>query len=188
MINAGALVDEVADASHRLADLEVEIEPAAIDRRQEPLEAASECVLQLRDDCDARRDPAHQISELEVATHPTPLLVRECEAVAQHPSRAIVGGHLKSAAQLRGIDVLALYDDELVFVRLMVGRQIRIPTDARVEVTTAKSRKGKPIFRDLLKVTWRLDGGTQSVVWFVVDLQGWLDALGRARLSASVPT
>jgi len=29
----GALADEVADASHRFADLEVEIEPAAIDRR-----------------------------------------------------------------------------------------------------------------------------------------------------------
>ena len=83
--------------------------------------------------------------------------------------------------------MLALYDDELVFVQLMIGREIRIPTDALVEVTTAKSQKGKTIFRDLLKVTWRLDGGTQSVVWFVVDLQGWLDALGRARPSASAP-
>ena len=93
----------------------------------------------------------------------------------------------RSAAQLRGNGVLALYDDELVFVQLMIGREIRIPTDALVEVTTAKSQKGKTIFRDLLKVTWRLDGGTQSVVWFVVDLQGWLDALGRARPSASAP-
>ena len=93
----------------------------------------------------------------------------------------------KSAAQLRGNGVLALYETELIFVQLMIDRVIRIPIDAIVEVTTAKSFKGKTIFRDLLTITWRLDGGTETVGLFVVDLQGWLAALKQAQPSASAP-
>lgn len=91
----------------------------------------------------------------------------------------------KSAAQLRGNGVLALYETEVIFVQLMIDRVIRIPVDAIVEVTTAKGFKGKTIFRDLLTITWRLDGGTETAGLFVVDLPGWLGALKQAQPSAT---
>lgn len=91
----------------------------------------------------------------------------------------------KSAAQLRGNGVLALYETEVIFVQLMIDRVIRIPIEAIVEVTTAKGFKGKTIFRDLLTITWRLDGDTETVGLFVVDLPGWLGALKQAQPSAT---
>jgi hypothetical protein len=91
----------------------------------------------------------------------------------------------KSAAQLRGNGVLALYDTEVIFVQLMIDRVIRIPVTEITEITTTKVWKGKTIFRDLLKVTWREGASTETAVWFVVDLPGWLDALRRAQPSAT---
>lgn len=90
----------------------------------------------------------------------------------------------KSAMQLRGNGVLALYDSEVIFVQLMIDHVIRIPVDSITEITTVKGWKGKTIFRDLLKVSWSTAGTPESVVWFVMDLPGWLDALRRAQPDA----
>src|SRR5688572_22492635 len=80
----------------------------------------------------------------------------------------------KSAAQLRGNGVLALYETELIFVQLMIDHVIRIPVESITEITTVKGFKGKTIFRDLLKVSWSTAGTPESVVWFVMDLPAWL--------------
>jgi hypothetical protein len=89
-----------------------------------------------------------------------------------------------AAMQLRGNGVLALYDTELIFVQLMIDRVIRIPVESITEITTTKGFKGKTVFRALLKVTWSTAGAPETAAWLVGDLQGWLDALGRARPSA----
>lgn len=91
----------------------------------------------------------------------------------------------KSRAQVRGNGVLGLYERELIFVHLMIDRVLRIPVDSITEIATVKAWKGKTIFRDLLKVSWSTAGTPESVVWFVVDLPGWLDALRRAQPSAA---
>lgn len=90
----------------------------------------------------------------------------------------------KSAAQMRGNGVLGLYESEVIFVHLMIDRVLRIPIDSITEVTTVKGFKGKTILRDLLKVSWSTAGTPESVVWFVVDLPSWLDALRRAQPNA----
>ena len=90
-----------------------------------------------------------------------------------------------AAMQTRGNGVLALYDTELVFVQLMIDRVLQIPVASITEVTTTKAFKGKTILRDLLKLTWSTAGATETAAWFVVDLQGWLDALRRTQPAAA---
>lgn len=80
--------------------------------------------------------------------------------------------------QVRGNGNLALTEHELLFAQWMPNRLVRIPRDSIVEVTTARSHLGKWIARDLLKVVWTTDLGTQdSIALWVKDLDGWLEAL-----------
>jgi hypothetical protein len=62
--------------------------------------------------------------------------------------------------------------------KCLSARLLRIPRDSIVEVTKARSHLGKWIARDLLKVVWTTDLGTQdSIALWVRDLDGWLEAL-----------
>jgi hypothetical protein len=80
--------------------------------------------------------------------------------------------------QVRGNGSLALTRHELLFAQWVPNRLLRIPRDSIVEVTTARSHLGKTIGRDLLKVVWSTDVGTQdSIALWVGDLDGWLEAL-----------
>jgi hypothetical protein len=80
--------------------------------------------------------------------------------------------------QVRGNGNLALTEDELLFAQWVPNRLVRILRDSIVEVTTARSHLGKWIGRDLLKVVWTTDLGTQdSIGIWVRDLDGWLEAL-----------
>jgi len=80
--------------------------------------------------------------------------------------------------QVRGNGNLALTKHELLFAQWVPNRLVRIPRDSIVEVTTARSHLGKTVFRDLLKVTWTTELGTQdSIALWVKDLDGWLEAL-----------
>ncbi len=82
------------------------------------------------------------------------------------------------AWQVRGNGNLALTKHELLFAQWVPNRLVRIPRDSIVEVTTARSHLGKWIGRDLLKVVWTTDLGTQdSIALWVKDLDGWLEAL-----------
>ncbi len=80
--------------------------------------------------------------------------------------------------QVRGNGNLALTKNELLFAQWVPNRLLRIPRSSIVEVTTARSHLGKAIRRDLLKVVWSTDLGTQdSIALWVGDLDGWLEAL-----------
>ncbi len=81
--------------------------------------------------------------------------------------------------QVRGNGNLALTKHELLFAQWVPNRLLRIPRKAIVEVTKTRSHLGKAIGRDLLKVSWTTDLGTQdSIALWVGDLDGWLEALG----------
>lgn len=81
--------------------------------------------------------------------------------------------------QVRGNGSLALTKHELLFAQWVPNRLLRISRDSIVEVETVRSHLGKTIGRDLLKVAWATDLGTQdSIALWVGDLDGWLEALG----------
>jgi hypothetical protein len=81
--------------------------------------------------------------------------------------------------QVRGNGNLALTEHELLFAQWVPNRLVRIPRNSIVEVTTARSHLGKTVFRDLLKVVWTTELGTQdSIALWVKGLDGWLVALG----------
>jgi len=81
--------------------------------------------------------------------------------------------------QVRGNGNLALTEHELLFAQWVPNRLVRIPRKSIVQVTTARSHLGKTVFRDLLKVVWTTELGTQdSIALWVRDLDGWLAALG----------
>jgi hypothetical protein len=80
--------------------------------------------------------------------------------------------------QVRGNGNLALTKQELLFAQWVPNRLVRIPRDSIIEVRTARSHLGKTVFRDLLKVVWTTEVGTQdSIALWVKDLDGWLEAL-----------
>jgi hypothetical protein len=80
--------------------------------------------------------------------------------------------------QVRGNGSLALTKHELLFAQWVPNRLVRIPRSSIVEVTTARSHLGKTVFRDLFKVVWTTDLGSQdSIALWVGDLDGWLEAL-----------
>jgi hypothetical protein len=80
--------------------------------------------------------------------------------------------------QVRGNGNLALTEHELLFAQWVPDRLLRIPRSSILEVTTAGSHLGKTVRRDLLKIVWATDLGTQdSIALWVRDLAGWLEAL-----------
>ncbi len=80
--------------------------------------------------------------------------------------------------QVRGNGNLALTRHELLFAQWVPNRLLRIPRRSITDVTTVRSHLGKTVRRDLLKVAWTTQLGTQdSIALWVGDLQGWLAAL-----------
>lgn len=80
--------------------------------------------------------------------------------------------------QVRGNGSLALTKRELLLAQWVPNRLLRIPRRSIIEVTTTRSHLGKTIGRDLLKVVWTTELGTQdSIALQVRDLDGWLEAL-----------
>lgn len=82
------------------------------------------------------------------------------------------------AWQVRGNGNLALTKYELLFAQWVPNRLLRIPRSSIVEVTTTRSHLGKTLRRDLLKVVWTTELGSEdSIAFWVGDLDGWIEAL-----------
>jgi hypothetical protein len=98
-------------------------------------------------------------------------LLREDDALS-------LGVESAGKMQLRGNGTLALTASEVLFAQWVPDRLLRIRRASIVEVTTTRSHLGKTIGRDLLKVVWAPDaGGRDSLVLWVKDLDGWIEAL-----------
>ena len=78
-------------------------------------------------------------------------------------------------AQVRGLGILALTADELVFAQLVPDREVRVPRVGITGVRTERSFLGKTQARDLLVVTWADD----EAAWDVPDVAAWSAALHR---------
>jgi hypothetical protein len=102
---------------------------------------------------------------------------------------AVEGWKVSGMVGERG--VLALYDDELVFV-VPGGEPARIPLSAIREVTRVRSvesfmaRKSRDEerFRDpqwMLKLEWRNGDEYETATWMVAEPDDWIAALPRRR-------
>ena len=75
--------------------------------------------------------------------------------------------------QVRGLGILALTTDELLFIQVLPEREVRIPRRSITSVETVRSFLGKTQGRELLKVAW--DG--EEAAWDVTDLAEFRAAL-----------
>jgi hypothetical protein len=86
--------------------------------------------------------------------------------------------------QVRGNGNLALTAEELLFAQWLPNRLLRIDRRTIVEVTSARSHLGKTLGSDLLKVTWTPETVPEdSVAFYVLDLEGWLETLSASPAS-----
>jgi hypothetical protein len=79
----------------------------------------------------------------------------------------------EGGGQVRGLGVLALTPDELLFVQFVPDRQVRVRRDTITGAQPARSFLGKTQGRDLLVVTWDAD----VAAWDVPDVAAWQAAL-----------
>jgi hypothetical protein len=79
------------------------------------------------------------------------------------------------AAQVRGLGILALTPDELVFVQLVPDREVRVARADITGVRTERSFLGKTQGRELLVVSW----GDDEAAWDVPDVAAWSEEVHR---------
>lgn len=81
----------------------------------------------------------------------------------------------------RGLGLLALTPEELVFAQYVPDRAVRIARRAITAVTVARSLGEDTFAADVLVVGFTGDGGPAEAAWEVPDLDEWLAALGGSR-------
>jgi hypothetical protein len=80
--------------------------------------------------------------------------------------------------KVRGNGVLILTEKELFFGMWKPKKELLIPVKSIVEIKNPKSHLHRSVFRPLLKIIFKNDSGeTDSVAWFVRNLDKWNDIL-----------
>ncbi len=87
------------------------------------------------------------------------------------------GMQSKGNIQVRGNGILVLSDVDLFFIMLLPQQELIIPTSSITSLSTPKSFLGKTKGRELLCVTFVVDGVEDSVAWLVSDLDYWKEIL-----------
>ena len=88
-----------------------------------------------------------------------------------------VGVASADTAHSRGVGVLALTPDELIFWLAVPDREVRVPRAAITTTETVRSFLGKASEAELLHVAWTVDGADDEGAWKVPDLPEWLAAV-----------
>jgi len=84
----------------------------------------------------------------------------------------------KGMAQIRGNGCLAATPREVYFQMWVPKREIAIPRDEIVEISTPRSHLGKSRGVKLLKIAFTTpEGEKDSAAWIVRDLDAWLSEL-----------
>ena len=110
--------------------------------------------------------------------------------LAQFPRESLLGGTESAKffgvrslgmGQMRGNGILLLTADGLHFQMLVPKREFEMPFSKIVSVKTPKSFLGKSIFRPLLEVEFISETGvTDSMAWYVPDLEQWKQSIEKA--------
>lgn len=79
--------------------------------------------------------------------------------------------------QTRGPGTLLLTADELAFVQLLPAREMRLKRDAITSTRASRHFLGKTQARDLLVVTWDVDGLADAAAFDVADVEPWCTRL-----------
>lgn len=80
-------------------------------------------------------------------------------------------------AHAKGVGVLALTPDELVFWLAVPDREVRVPRAAITGSGSTRSFLDKHVAEDVLHVAWTVDGEADEAAWKVPDLTAWVAAL-----------
>lgn len=89
------------------------------------------------------------------------------------------GVESRGPAQLRGNGALILTAHQLHFFPLVAASDFQIPLERIKEVKTVRAHLGKTVGRQLLHVSFTVDGGEDAVAFSVSDIDVWLAKLGR---------
>lgn len=89
----------------------------------------------------------------------------------------LVGLASEGRLQTRGVGTLALGDTELLFVQLVPEREVRVPRDAITSTRATRHFLGKTTGKDLLLVTWDVQGLTDAAAFATPDVGAWRDRL-----------
>jgi hypothetical protein len=87
----------------------------------------------------------------------------------------------RGVTQLRGNGALVLTADSLHFFQFTPASDYRMALDTLTEAKTVRSHLGKSIGRNLLHAEFTIDGASDSMAWYVGDVEAWLDQLRKAR-------
>lgn len=75
--------------------------------------------------------------------------------------------------QVRGLGTLVLTPTELVFVQLMPTRELRVSRDSITSTGATRHFLGKTQGRDLLVVTWEVNGMGDAAAFDTANIDGW---------------
>ena len=80
-------------------------------------------------------------------------------------------------AQIRGLGTLLLTEAELVFLQLMPSRDLRISRESITSARVTRHFLGKTQGRDLLVVTWEVNGMGDAAAFDTPDISAWCSRL-----------
>ncbi len=95
------------------------------------------------------------------------------EIVVSEPSANFFGYASKGGRQVRGAGALVLTPHRLWFHRFGSSQALEIPLSAITQLDVVRSHAGKSVGRPLVRVTI----GDDSAAWFVLDAEGWRNAI-----------
>ena len=80
-------------------------------------------------------------------------------------------------AQIRGLGTLLLTEAEVVFLQLMPSRALRISRESVTSARVTRHFLGKTQGRDLLVVTWEVNGMGDAAAFDTPDIDAWRSRL-----------
>jgi hypothetical protein len=90
------------------------------------------------------------------------------------------GQESMGARQVRGVGMLALTAEELVFFQLVKDADVRVPRADITSVEVGREFLGKTVNRDLMLVSWGSGDDTDRAAFDVPDIEAWQTDLGRS--------
>ncbi|MFX0164617.1 MAG: hypothetical protein ACFFAG_11495 [Promethearchaeota archaeon] len=102
------------------------------------------------------------------------------DVLIKDDSSNFFGQELLGLGKIRGNGVLLLTEEELFFGMWKPKKKILIPVKSIIEIKNPKSHMYRSVLRPLLNVIFTNEKGvTDSIAWYVRDLEKWNEVLGK---------
>ncbi|MFX0080806.1 MAG: hypothetical protein ACFE94_03540 [Candidatus Hodarchaeota archaeon] len=102
------------------------------------------------------------------------------DVLIKDDSSNFFGQELLGLGKIRGNGVLLLTEEELFFGMWKPKKEILIPVKSIIEIKNPKSHMYRSVLRPLLNVIFTNEKGvTDSIAWYVRDLEKWNEVLGK---------